>query len=181
MRMSRKEWAVGIAGFLFGSLVHTQLGGAQPGPSFDGTLSHVGIVVRDVDKAAKVFADVFSVEVPQTRMSPILPYPPSYGGATTAVKITSFIKGNVRLELIEPIEGSSPWRDFLEKRGEGIHHLAFDMGGWNTAVKRLESKGGKWILGNETVNFAYVDMTPQLGFTLEVFGPGGARLPQKTR
>ena len=178
MGVSGREIAIGILGFVVGSGAATQIGRAQDANSFNGTLSHVGIVVRDVDRAARVFGDVFDAEVPPPAVSPIIPFPSGVSDATTTVKITSFTKGNVRLELIQPLEDPSPWREFLERRGEGVHHLAFDMDNdYGTIVKWLQSKGGTWNLGTEEVNFAYVDMTPQLGMTLEVFGPGGPQLP----
>ena len=177
MGVSGREIAIGVLGIVIGSSVATQIGRAQGTDSFNGTLSHVGIVVRDVDQAARIFGDVFDVEVPPPSESPIIPFPPGVSDETTTVKITSFTKGNVRLELIQPLGDPSPWREFLERRGEGVHHLAFDMDDLSTTLNGLQSKGGTWNLGTEEVNFAYVDMTSQLGMTLEIFGPGGAQLP----
>ena len=53
----------------------------------------------------------------------------------------------------------------------GVHHIAFSVGEWAPMMKFLESKGGKWVQGIDEFNFGYVDMTPQLGFTIEVIGP----------
>ena len=164
-------------GFFVGAVFSGQLVHSQISNEFDGTINHVAIVVRDVDQAARVFGDVFSADVPTPQIVTGLPFAAGYRDGTTGVKITTFSTGNVRLELIEPLDGPSPWKDFLDQRGEGIHHLAFDMGDYNQTITMLQDKGGIWELGNETMNFGYVDMTKQLGFTLEVFGPGGARVP----
>ena len=166
-------------GFLVGLIFSDQLVHSQNSNEFDGTIDHVGIVVRDVDQAARVFGDVFSAEVPTPNIVTGLPFAAGYRDGTTGVKIASFSTGNVRVELIEPIDGPSPWKDFLDQHGEGVHHLGFTMGDYNRTIKRLQDKGGTWVLGNETMNFGYVDMTKQLGFTLEVFGPGGARVPSE--
>jgi 4-hydroxyphenylpyruvate dioxygenase-like putative hemolysin len=85
---------------------------------------------------------------------------------------TTFLQANgMNLELIEPLDGPSPWRDFLEKNGEGVHHIAFTVPEWAPMVKFLESKGGTWVQGTEEFDFGYVDLTQQLGFTVEVMGP----------
>lgn len=162
----------GIAGFALGAVFTTVLTGQAPIGKLEGKFSHVAIVVKDVDKAAKTYGDIFGVTPPPARIVKNIPFPPSYGpGKTMGTKTTMITANGVNLELIQPLDGPSPWRDHLNKYGETVHHLAFAVPEWTPAIKYLESKGGKWVQGQEQYNFGYVDLTPQLGFTIEVMGP----------
>ncbi|MGE0394213.1 MAG: VOC family protein [Vicinamibacterales bacterium] len=165
--------ATGVAGFALGAMLTTGLvKGQAPATKIDGKFSHVAIVVKDVDKAAKTYGEIFGVTPPPARIVKNIPFPPSYGpGRTMGTKTTMITASGVNLELIQPLDGPSPWRDHLEKYGETVHHLAFAVPEWAPAIKFLESKGGKWVQGVEQYNFGYVDLTPQLGFTIEVMGP----------
>jgi catechol 2,3-dioxygenase-like lactoylglutathione lyase family enzyme len=170
---------VGAVCFAAGCMVTSQIAQSQAAPRLDGKFHHVAVVVRDANKAARTYADVFGVAVPPTRIVKNIPFPPSAGIKQTMATRTTMLQANgMNLEIIEPLEGPSPWRDFLNKYGEGVHHIAFSVPEWSPAVKLLESKGGKWVQGTEAVNFGYVDMMPQLGFTIEVMGPKLTLPPQ---
>ncbi len=93
-------------------------------------LNHVGIAVKDLEKSAEKFKKILGIE-------------PS-GFETIAeqkVKIASFELNGVSLELMEPIAEDSPISKFLEKRGEGIHHLAFETDDCASELERLISLG----------------------------------------
>ncbi|MFQ5786899.1 MAG: methylmalonyl-CoA epimerase, partial [Thermodesulfobacteriota bacterium] len=53
--------------------------------------------------------------------------------------------GGTAIELLEPIGEDSPISKFIEKRGEGIHHICFKVGDIKSALKRLKEKGIKLI------------------------------------
>lgn len=163
----------GVAGFVLGSLLTAAIvTGQAPVTKLEGKFGHVAVVVKDVEKSAKVFGDIFGVAVPPPRVVKNIPFPPSFGeGKTMATKTTMMQVNGMSLELIEPLDGPSPWRDHLTKYGESVHHIAFAVPEWTPMVKFLESKGGKWVQGIEKHNFGYVDLMPQLGFTVEVMGP----------
>ncbi len=131
----------------------------------------MGIVVRDVETSAGVFGSVFGVEVPPPTVAPGIPVPPGRGGGTAQVKLTNLVKNNFRLELLEPVGGPSPWQEFLDEHGEGVHHLGFRVDDVGAAVAFLEDKRGRWVLGGAGVDFGYVDMAPEPGITIEVMGP----------
>ena len=67
----------------------------------------------------------------------------------------------VQMELIEPNEAPSVWRDFLNENGEGIHHIAFNVTGMEEVIKELEAEGvnlvqyGKY--GDASGHYAYMD------------------------
>ena len=119
------------------------------------TVTHVGVVVRDVAKAADAWTDVFDVEI-----SPIT------DRAHTRVAKVHF--EGMLIELEQPKVGPSPWRDFLERYGEGIHHLAFDVARLDDHVELLESKGGTRVLGEAGGEHAMVDLMAGFGLYFEL-------------
>lgn len=137
------------------------------------TVTQIGIVVRDIEKTAQTFARFFGVEQPETRITAALEQSQmQYNGepSPARAKLAFFSMGSVQLELIEPDEHPSTWREHLDRYGEGIHHLAFvvnDMNGRLDALNLLdmpliqkgEYKGGR---------YAYVDTTEPLKMMLEL-------------
>jgi methylmalonyl-CoA/ethylmalonyl-CoA epimerase len=151
-----------------------QLRGQTAAPLAGGTFTHIGIVVRDVTKAAQMFADVYGATPPPTARvydnnGRGIPFPPGIVGNTAASgKLMQFDVGTVRIELIEPVGGPTAWSEHLEKFGPGVHHLAFRVADVNEGVRALERRGGRWVMGEGGNSFAYVDMKEQLGFSLEL-------------
>jgi hypothetical protein len=104
-----------------------------------------------------------------------LPFPPNVSGNKAAkAKLMQFSLGNVRIELIEPVDGPTPWKDQLDKYGMSVHHLAFAVKDVDQTIHALEAKGGKWVMGEPGNPVGYVDMRDQLGYTIEV----GRQQPQ---
>jgi catechol 2,3-dioxygenase-like lactoylglutathione lyase family enzyme len=174
MKARNRTIVTGTIGFVLGTLVTTALVRGQGAPTkLAGEFGHVAMVVSDVEESARTFADIFGVSVPPPRVIKNIPFPPGSpnAGKTMGTKTTFLQANGMNLELIEPLDGPSPWRDFLEKNGEGVHHIAFTVPEWAPMVKFLESKGGTWVQGTEEFDFGYVDLTQQLGFTVEVMGP----------
>lgn len=151
-----------------------QLRGQGAAPLAAGTFTHVGIVVRDIDKAMQTFADVYGVTPPATvrvydNNGKGMPFPPGISGNKAAkAKLVQFTVGNARIELIEPVDGPTAWSEHLEKFGPSVHHLAFGVPDINGTIRGLEARGGKWVLGEGGQSFAYVDMKELLGYTVEV-------------
>jgi methylmalonyl-CoA/ethylmalonyl-CoA epimerase len=97
-------------------------------------LDHIGIAVKDLDQAMKLYKDVFGIE-------PSLVYESSY----TKAKIAFFPIGDMRVELIQPVSPESTMGKFLEKRGEGIHHIAYKVRDVDTSLSHVEAKGVQLI------------------------------------
>jgi catechol 2,3-dioxygenase-like lactoylglutathione lyase family enzyme len=152
---------------------------AQTSNKMAGTLAHIAFAVKDVDKTGAAFSEILGVPVAPGREVRNVPFPPSYGGKKMNVKFVQFTANGVTFELLQPLDGESPWKDFMEKHGEGVHHIGFNVADATEARMFLESKGGKWTqAGSPTA--AYVDMEPKLPITFEVFGPRpGAAAPAK--
>ena len=93
-------------------------------------LDHIGIAVKDLDEAMKLYKDAFGIE-------PSLIYESSY----TEAKIAFFPIGEVRIELIQPCKRDSVMGRFLEKKGEGIHHICFEVDEVDEELKAMAEKG----------------------------------------
>lgn len=95
-------------------------------------LNHIGIGVRDVEQAAKLWTEVFGVKAkpPVTERD---------------MKVVMVPIGNILVELIAPIGDQGVMAKFLEKRGEGLHHLCFEVDDIHSAMKELVAKGMELI------------------------------------
>jgi catechol 2,3-dioxygenase-like lactoylglutathione lyase family enzyme len=137
------------------------------------TVVQIGMIVKDVEKTASHYAEVFGI--PKPAVVPIADdsfAKTDYRGhpSTAKGKAAFFDLGPVQMELIEPVGAPSTWEEFLRTKGEGIHHIAFKTMDMDTARKFLASKGmeavqhGGWNGGQ----YAYVDCSKQLGTILEL-------------
>jgi len=131
----------------------------------------LGYVVRDVDATVRFYEKVFGIGpfqgIPEVDMNGAL-----LRGEPVRTKIkVAFAKSNgIEIELIEPLEGKNVYVEFLEARGEGIHHLGFrvdDMDAW----KRKFSEAGfepVFQKDMEVMEFAYYDTSEPGGLMLEL-------------
>lgn len=154
-------------GFVLGSLAPALFG--QAANPIQGTLAHIAFVVHDVDKSAAAFAEVMGVPNVPARDARKVAYPPSYGGKTMAGRYTLITANGVVWEFVQPLEGESVWRDHLEKHGESVQNIAFNVANAADARMYLESKGGKWTQAVRPT-MAYVDMAPKIPITFELIG-----------
>jgi 4-hydroxyphenylpyruvate dioxygenase-like putative hemolysin len=78
--------------------------------------------------------------------------------------------GALDIELIEPDNEPSTWREFLDEHGEGFHHLAFSVKGMAQHTTNLEALGMPLIMKGEFTGgrYAYFDSNPSLKFILEL-------------
>lgn len=145
---------------------------ASPFPS--AHMTQVAIIVRDIEHAAKKYAELFGLPAPaiietagfdQARTQ--------YRGRPTEgrAKLAFFDMGSLKLELIQPLGGPSTWQEFLDQHGEGIHHIAFEVKGMDDVLVRLESHGIPTVQRGDYKGgrYAYVDGQPAgLGAVIEL-------------
>lgn len=105
--------------------------------------SQVGFVVKNIERTKKKFALLFGCAEPEANIcgeyaimqTKILGEPAPEANC----KLAFFnLTNGVQLELIEPNEHPSVWRDHLEKYGEGIHHIAFNVTDGDSVVEKLQ-------------------------------------------
>jgi len=99
-------------------------------------IEHIGIAVKNMDDANVLFEKMLGV--PSYKMEAV----------ESEGVLTSFFKtGNNKIELLVATNPESPIAKFLEKKGEGIHHIAFDVDDIEAEIARLKSEG--FVLINE--------------------------------
>ena len=145
----------------------------NPGKLGDNVVVHIALVVRDINRSAKAYADLFGVEVPKISVTDPLEKTRLQfrGEPTQALAKLAFLRlENITIELVEPVGGPSTWREFLEMKGEGVHHIAFRVKGMEENIALLEKQGGKLIQKGDFIggSYAYVDLTRQLGVIVEL-------------
>ena len=97
-------------------------------------VDHIGIAVKDLEQAIRLYKEAFGIE-------PSLVYESEY----TKAKIAFFPIGQTRIELIQPINPESVMGKFLEKKGEGIHHVSFKVKDVEQSLREIEAKGVQLI------------------------------------
>lgn len=133
----------------------------------------VCFVTDDLEKQAAWFAAFLGTEVPDfmvsgTRAEAETEY---LGEASDARCRMAFFKlDNLEIELIEPDGHPSCWRDFLERRGPGVHHLAFRVDGMAQRLAAFGERGFPLLQKGEFTGgrYAYVDTEPHIGILTEL-------------
>ena len=99
-------------------------------------INHIAIVVKNLDETLGFYEKVFGLKAAHIETIP-----------EQAVKsaLLPFDEGKTTIELIEPIDPESGIAKFLEKRGEGVHHISFEVDDVNKELRELEAKGVELI------------------------------------
>ncbi len=116
-------------------------------PPGTASIAHIGIAVRSLDEALRLYHDTLGL--------------PLQGRETVEsdrVNVAFLPVGDTRLELLEATDPESPVARFIEKRGEGIHHVAFEVDDVAETLKIMRGRG-----------YRLIDETPRTG-------AGGARI-----
>ena len=100
-------------------------------------IEHIGIAVKDLEKSNALFAKLFGT--PHYKIEEV---------ASEGVKTSFFQSGPNKIELLEATKPDSPIAKFIEKKGEGIHHIAFAVSDIEAEIARLQNEG--FIVLNET-------------------------------
>ncbi len=99
-------------------------------------LDHIGIAVRSLDAALQFYRDTLGLLLTGVEEVP-----------AEKVRVAMLPLGEARIELLEATAADSPIARFLEKRGEGIHHIAIEVAGLDVHLKRLEAAGVRILPG----------------------------------
>ena len=105
------------------------------GHKIDGfQIDHLGIAVRSLDQALSFWEQQLGLTVSMRETV-----------AIEKVNVAMLPLGEPRIELLEPTEPDSVIGKFIEKRGEGLHHVAFTVPDLNAAVERLKAAGARLL------------------------------------
>jgi len=124
-------------------------------------IEHIGIAVNSIDEAKKYYEEVLGLECYAVEEV-----------TDQKVKTAFFMVGQTKIELLEATDPESPVAKFIEKRGQGIHHLAFAVEDTDEALKNAESKGIKLIdkqarKGAEGLNIGFLHPKSTIGVLTE--------------
>jgi methylmalonyl-CoA/ethylmalonyl-CoA epimerase len=136
-------------------------------------ICQVGLIVRDIDKAVTAYSKVFGLPVPEIRITDTYDLAKTrYKEKATEAraKLAFFDMGQVSLELIEPVGGPSTWQEFLDEKGEGVHHIAFRVQDTDDVVSFLEDEGIPLVQQGFYTGgmYSYMDSATKLGVVLEL-------------
>jgi hypothetical protein len=143
-------------------------------PLDTSTITQVAIIVRDIAKSAREFAEFLGAPVPEIRQTGTVDVALTRhrGKPTQArAKLAFFDVGQgLRLELIEPDEHPSTWREHLDLHGEGVHHIAFGIKGMKEKIDRLAAEGMPLVQTGEYKGgrYAYIDAVGRLKTVIEL-------------
>lgn len=93
-------------------------------------LEHVGIAVKSLDKSNPLFALLFNASPYKSEIV-----------ESEGVRTSFFMKDGAKIELLEATREDSAIAKFIEKKGEGIHHLAFEVENIEEEIERLKKEG----------------------------------------
>lgn len=97
-------------------------------------IDHLGVAVRSLAEAIGFYRDALGLVAAGTEEV-----------SSEGVQVAFLPAGEPRIELLEPLDAGSPIARFIEKRGEGIHHICFAVPDIESAVARLRSRGAEII------------------------------------
>ena len=128
-------------------------------------LSHLGIAVRNLDRAEELFSKLLGgARVHHEQV------------ADQKVRIASFDLTGTMIELTEPTSSDSPISKFLEKRGEGVHHIALEVDDVAKEIARLKGEGFQMIdevprMGSHGMLIAFLHPKSTNGVLIELCSP----------
>lgn len=97
-------------------------------------LEHIGIAISHLEQAEEIFKDLFEQDFYKQEL------------VESEGVLTSFMKiGDIKIELLKATNSQSSIAKYLEKNGNGIHHLAFECDNLEAELERLEKKGFQLI------------------------------------
>jgi len=125
-------------------------------------IEHIGIAVSNLENAIRFYEDVFGLkcynieEVPEQK-----------------VRTAFFLVGQTKIELLESTDPEGPIGKFIEKKGEGIHHIAFAVGNIKEQLIHSEKMGVKLIdntprKGAEGLDIAFIHPKSASGVLIEI-------------
>ncbi|MCD2423027.1 methylmalonyl-CoA epimerase [Niabella pedocola] len=93
-------------------------------------IEHIGLAVRNLEESIRYWEDVFGLQC--YRVEEV---------ADQKVRTAFFKIGDTKIELLESMDAEGPVARFIEKKGEGVHHIAFAVDNINKALRDAEEKG----------------------------------------
>jgi len=130
-------------------------------------VEHIGIAVKNLDETMSFYDDVLGLEKLSVETV-----------ESQGVNIAFFKTGETKIELLEPINDDSPIAKFIDKRSEGIHHMAIEVEDIEAKIEDMKEKGAKFIgnkptEGADDMKVIFVHPKSTNGVLLELCEPIG--------
>lgn len=125
-------------------------------------IEHIGIAVKSIDKAKKYYEGVLGLKCYAVEEI-----------TDQKVKTAFFMVGGTKIELLESTSPDGPIGKFIKKRGEGIHHIAFEAKDLQNSLEEIKSKNivlidEKGKKGAEGLNIAFLHPKSTFGVLTEL-------------
>jgi catechol 2,3-dioxygenase-like lactoylglutathione lyase family enzyme len=138
-------------------------------------LCHIAILVRDLDKALKNWEQVLGITAGEPFNLPPSSEVPAFTngemGDYSDCRIATIQLENCMLEFVQPGTNPSPWKEKLDKEGEGVQHISFIVPDRKKAQDAIKTTGapppyhiGYWPGGA----YSFIDSVPQLGVEINI-------------
>ena len=126
-------------------------------------IDHIGIAVQNINDALKFFQDALGIELDHVALEE--------AGRT---RVAFMPVGALDVELVEPQDAESGLGKFLAKRGEGIHHICFEVDDIEAALARLKKHGAQLIdetprTNSSGMRFAFIHPKSAHGVLIELY------------
>jgi methylmalonyl-CoA/ethylmalonyl-CoA epimerase len=125
-------------------------------------IEHIGIAVKSIDDAKKYYEDVLGLTC--YKIEEVV---------DQKVKTAFFKIGDTKIELLESTDPEGPVGKFIEKKGEGIHHIAFAVDDINNAISYMKSKDVRMVdeksrKGADGMDIAFLHPKSTIGVLTEI-------------
>ena len=125
-------------------------------------IDHIGIAVKDLKMVGRLYSDVFGLKVSD-----------EIDATEKKLRIAFVEISGVKLEFLMPTDEDSVVAKFIDKRGEGIHHICFEVDDIEKAISELKSKGVEFVddkprLGVEGDRIVFLQPKSAYGVLIEL-------------
>ncbi|SNS55905.1 methylmalonyl-CoA epimerase [Bacillus sp. OK838] len=136
-------------------------------------IDHIGIAVKSLDETLPLYTETLNLELEGIETV-----------ESQGVKVAFILAGNTRLELLEALSPSSPIAKFIDKRGEGIHHVALGVDSIEDRIKEIKESGLRMIddssrKGAHKADVAFVHPKSTAGVLFELCERAGSKEEQE--
>ncbi|AMM93781.1 methylmalonyl-CoA epimerase [Peribacillus simplex] len=136
-------------------------------------IDHIGIAVKSLDETLPLYTETLNLELEGIETV-----------ESQGVKVAFILAGNTRLELLEALSPSSPIAKFIDKRGEGIHHVALGVDRIEDRIKEIKESGLRMIddssrKGAHKADVAFVHPKSTAGVLFELCERAGSKEEQE--
>jgi methylmalonyl-CoA/ethylmalonyl-CoA epimerase len=136
------------------------------GCSMKPSIQHIAIAVREIEKAVLAYAGILGASVSEMTDVP-----------DQKIRICFIQLANARIELISPLPGNESLSRFLDKRGDGLHHICLGVADLAAELARLTQQGARLIdeqprvgATGHKIAFVHPDSTGEVLIELEEIG-----------